>query len=112
IHEKVYDSFIIMVKEKIQALKVGDPMDKEVTISTISAEHIYKEIHQQIKKATNQGADFWTVNEQPTAKWQILPGLLTNVSSKSAIANEELFGPIAQLYSFKDEEEMIQLANQ
>ncbi len=112
VHEKVYDDFTNLLKLRIQALKIGDPMDEEVTISTLSAEHIYKEVQQQIKKAINQGAEFWTINKEPGARWQILPGILTNVSPDSAIANEELFGPIAQLYAFKDETEMIELANQ
>ncbi|MBK7428379.1 MAG: aldehyde dehydrogenase family protein [Saprospiraceae bacterium] len=112
IHERVYDDFLNLIKEKIQALKIGDPLDEEVSISTISSELIYKEVHQQIKKAINQGAEIWTVDGDPTAKWQILPGILTNVSNTSAIANEELFGPVAQLYSFSDEDEMIRIANQ
>lgn len=112
IHEQVYDQFVILLKEKIMALKVGDPMDREIVISTISAEHIYKEVNQQINKAVKQGADFWTLEKEPSAKWQILPGILSGIKANSDIANEELFGPIAQVYSFKDEEEMIQLANQ
>jgi succinate-semialdehyde dehydrogenase/glutarate-semialdehyde dehydrogenase len=112
IHEKIYAEFTNLVKVKIQALKIGDPMDEDVTISTLSSENIFKEVNQQIKKAINQGAEFWTVDAEPTVKWQILPGILTNVSNNSSIANEEIFGPIAQLYSFSDEDEMIQIANQ
>lgn len=112
IHESVFKPFIRIVKEKIIALKVGEPLDKDVVISTISSKNIYNEVHQQIDKAVEKGAAIWSPQVEPSAKWQILPGILSGIDPNSEIANEEIFGPIAQVYTIKNEAEMIQLANQ
>jgi benzaldehyde dehydrogenase (NAD) len=90
-------------------MKVGDPWREQVALGPIISERQREQIHQMVQESVAQGAK---VLEGGTYEGPFYrPTVVTNLSSSSRLVKEEVFGPIAPIITFRDDEEALQLAN-
>ncbi len=110
--EKVADEFLKKFKSKMEALQLGDPMDKKTQLGPLSSEDALQTIVDQIERAVQQGAKIETGGKKPDLKGNFIqPTIISHITKEMDIYGEELFGPVASFYVVKSEQEAIDLAN-
>ncbi|MBN2100401.1 aldehyde dehydrogenase family protein [Candidatus Dojkabacteria bacterium] len=113
VHESLFDKIVAGLKQAIESKKIGDATDKANYFGPLVAERQVKLLEEQLKDATDKGADVVTGGKRPAdlkgAYFE--PTLLTNVTGDMRVWKEEVFGPLLPVVSFKTEAEAIELAN-
>jgi succinate-semialdehyde dehydrogenase / glutarate-semialdehyde dehydrogenase len=111
--EKIYEEFQELLRSKFAALKVGDPMSADTDIAPLATPAILAELDQQVQTMIKSGAKI-LIGGEPLKEQKgnyYLPTIITDIDRESAIAKTEFFGPVALLFSVKDIDEAIALAN-
>lgn len=112
VQESVYPKVLRKLKDRIQTLLVGDPLDKNTDIGAINSKTQLDTIHKYISIGKKEGADmFQSVCALPKKGFFCRPTLFTNVSQSHRIAQEEIFGPVLAIQTFRTDEEVIEKAN-
>jgi succinate-semialdehyde dehydrogenase / glutarate-semialdehyde dehydrogenase len=113
VHEKVYDEFRDRLVKMAQNLKVGDPTDPKTQVGCLVDEKAFDGVKKLIDNAVKEGAKITTGGNVPKGlnKPFIEPTVIEGVTNDMEIAREEIFGPVATLIKFKDEAEVIKMAN-
>jgi succinate-semialdehyde dehydrogenase/glutarate-semialdehyde dehydrogenase len=108
----VYDAFAKKLAEKVSAMKVGDGFEAGVNAGPLITGKAVEKVEEHIADALEKGAKV-AVGGKPDAKGGLFfqPTILTGVTSEMKIAREETFGPVAPLFKFDTEEEVIAMAN-
>lgn len=108
----IADEFTAKLKTAIQALKVGDGFDKDVTIGPLVNETAVGAMQELMKDATSKGANILVGgNTHDLGHCFFEPTLVTDIKPDMRMANEEIFGPIAAVQIFETEDEAIERAN-
>jgi aldehyde dehydrogenase len=115
IQESIYEKFIARVIERVNAIKVGNPLDPTVMMGAQASQIQKDKILSYIKLGKEEGAEVLTggdVNEIEGLEggYYIKPTLFKG-HNKMRIFQEEIFGPVLAVTTFKDEEEAIAIAN-
>ncbi|MFD1928216.1 aldehyde dehydrogenase family protein [Sporosarcina siberiensis] len=109
VHEDVYDEFTEKYKQKVSSLKVGDPRDLETVIGPVVNERQAGNLGLLIEESITQGA---SIILQGAIESNLMePTIIGNVTPEMTIAQEELFGPVVCVMSFKNKQEAIDIAN-
>ncbi|MDC0861648.1 NAD-dependent succinate-semialdehyde dehydrogenase [Alphaproteobacteria bacterium] len=112
VQEKVHDEFCKKFVEAVSNLKVGEGLDEEVASGPMIDEHSLAKVEEHVEDAVQTGAKVAIGGARHNlGKNFYQPTVLTDVSTKAKITFEETFGPVAPIYKFKDEKEVIKLAN-
>ncbi|WP_307395289.1 aldehyde dehydrogenase family protein [Bacillus horti] len=116
IHEEKYDAFMEKFLAKVERLKLGDPLSKGTHVGSIISENQLQIIDQYVQDAIQNGATLAYGGYRPELEgleqgYWYMPTVLTNVTNQMKVAQEEIFGPVVVVMTFKDEKEAIQLAN-
>ena len=112
IQESVNEIFIRKLKDRIQSLILGDPLDKNTDIGAINSKSQLDIINKYINLGKKEGAKIFQLNCQiPNKGFWCAPTLFTNVSQSHAIAQEEIFGPVLAIQTFRTTQEAIEKAN-
>ncbi|MFI5234799.1 MAG: aldehyde dehydrogenase family protein [Gemmatimonadales bacterium] len=112
VQEGTADRLVRKLRARMETLRVGDPLDKAVDIGAIVAPVQLKRIEQLVKQGEDEGAVRWQPSWScPTEGWFYPPTLFTNVSPAATIAQEEIFGPVVVLMTFRTPEEAVEMAN-
>jgi succinate-semialdehyde dehydrogenase/glutarate-semialdehyde dehydrogenase len=112
VQEEVYDAFLSLFREKVEGLKVGDPMDPETVIGPVARKDLLVELEDQLKHMVAQGGRILTGGKRPDPKSLILePTIVTGLPMDAPINQDELFGPIIPVFRFKKEHEAVLMAN-
>ncbi|KAG7389806.1 hypothetical protein PHYBOEH_007226 [Phytophthora boehmeriae] len=101
VHESILDEVVGKLVAKVCSIRLGDPMSDRTQMGTIISEHHLLRIDAMVQRAKQAGATGYFYE----------PTVITGVTSDMEIVQEEVFGPVVAAYSFKDEGEAIQLAN-
>jgi len=110
--ESVYDEFAKLFLEKMRRVKMGDPFDEENLLGPQASKSLRDELHQQVIKSVELGAELLLGGEIPELKGAFYPAtILATVKKGMPAYDEELFGPVAALIKVKNEDEAIQVAN-
>mgnify|MGYP003583954919 CR=1 FL=1 len=112
VHAKVADRFLEKFTERFAATKVGDPMDETVGMGPLCSRASRDDIAAQVERAVKAGATLHhggAVIEGPGAFYQ--PTILTGITRDNPAYFEEFFGPVAQVYVVRDDDEAVELAN-
>lgn len=113
IEESIYDDFLLRMKEKMERLKVGDPMSPDVELGPLARKDLLESLVDQISISEKMGAQIITGGKKLGGKAAILqPTILTNVNAGMPAFEEELFGPVAVVFKVKNEDEAIRVANE
>lgn len=112
VHTSVKDAFIDRLKQEFSQLKVGNGMDKDVTIGPLINEQAVLKVKKHISDAVNEGATSFMLEQPlPSEGHFVSPTILVNVKEHMLCMREETFGPIAPILTFDSTLEVIQRAN-
>ena len=112
VHQNIYDQFINKFADEVAKIKVGNGMNENVSSGPLIDKNSLAKVKDHVADALNNGAKVIIGGEMhPLGGNFYQPTILSNVTSKSKITYEETFGPIAPVYKFNTEEEVIKMAN-
>jgi acyl-CoA reductase-like NAD-dependent aldehyde dehydrogenase len=115
LHERVYDDFIHKFVAKAKALKLGDPLDPATHVGAIISRNQLEKIEGYIGIGAQEGATVACGGKRPDGALAsgnfLMPTVLDKVTSSMRVAQEEIFGPVAVITTFKDESEALAIAN-
>jgi succinate-semialdehyde dehydrogenase / glutarate-semialdehyde dehydrogenase len=112
IHEDVYVEFRARFVAGIMALKVGDPMNEATDLGPLATAQIRGQLNAQIEDAIEAGARRLVGAEIREGKgFYFAPGVIEGVSTRARAYDEELFGPVGQLYAVRSFDDAIDQAN-
>jgi aldehyde dehydrogenase len=115
IHESIYDEFIALVIERTKSIKRGDPLDTETQVGAQASQAQYEKILEYIEIGKNEGAELLTGGNVAEVEgfdngFYIEPTLFKGTNDMR-IFQEEIFGPVISITTFKDEAEALAIAN-
>ncbi|MFZ4619671.1 MAG: aldehyde dehydrogenase family protein [Bacteroidota bacterium] len=112
VQEGVAEIVIRKLKDRMETLIVGDPMDKNSDIGAINSKEQLMKINEYIKIGINEGADMYQSScELPKKGFFCKPTLFLNTSQSHRVVQEEIFGPVLAVQTFRTVEEAIEKAN-
>jgi aldehyde dehydrogenase (NAD+) len=116
VHEDIYDAFMEKFVEKTKKLALGDPNDKGTHIGAIIDQGQLDTIHSYVESAKQDGATIVTGGKQANVEgfekgYWYEPTIITDVNHDMKVVKEEIFGPVVVVMKFKDEKEVIKMAN-
>ena len=113
VHRSIHDEFVSRLKEKVEALKVGEGNQEGINVGPLIESRAVEKVERLVKQAIDAGAALVTGGQRNAAGEQFYtPTILTGVTPQMDIFNTEIFGPVAAIIPFDSEEEVIKLANQ
>ncbi|MEI6404957.1 MAG: aldehyde dehydrogenase [Actinomycetes bacterium] len=113
VHESVHDVLVTRLVAKAQAIVIGDPQLLETEMGPLATGRQLAAIQDLVARSVEQGATVLTGGKQPDthAGFYFEPTVLDCVSPETACVQEELFGPVLSVLTFKTESEAVALAN-
>ncbi|MFF4111895.1 NADP-dependent succinic semialdehyde dehydrogenase [Streptomyces sp. NPDC001714] len=112
VHEAIGDAFIEMFVAKMGALVVGDPMDAGTDVGPLATESGRQDVESYVDDAVAKGATVLLGGERPEGPgWFYPPTVLTGITPQMRMYHEEVFGPVAQVWTVSSLEEALREAN-
>ncbi len=112
VQESIEGPFVERLKDRLSTLRVGDPLDKNTDVGAINNQAQLAKIEELIEVGVSEGAEMYQpACELPDRGYFVRPTLFTNVSQSYRIAQEEIFGPVLSVLSFRTPEEAVEKAN-
>ncbi len=116
LQESIKEPFMKLMLEKIQAAKIGDPSSTDTQVGPMTTKEQLDKVLKYIDIAQAEGAKCVCggklVDDPALAGgWFVQPTIFTNVTNDMTIAQEEVFGPVLSVITFKTDEEALQIAN-
>lgn len=112
VQESVHDEVIRKLKHRMNTLIVGDPLDKNTDVGAINSASQLKAIESYIELGKQEGAEFYQPESSvPERGFWCRPSLFTEVAQSNRIAQEEIFGPVLAVQTFRTVAEVIKKAN-
>ncbi len=112
VQESVYDIVLRKLKDRMESLIVGNPLDKNTDIGAINSKEQLTTINNYLKIGKQEGAEMYQSNcKIPKNGFWCKPTLFTNVSQSNKIVQEEIFGPVLAVQTFRTVSEVIEKAN-
>lgn len=113
VQEGIYDTFLEKLAEAFKKIKVGDPTKMETQMGAQINEGQLNKICACVDAGVKEGARVLVGGKRYGEKGAFMqPTLLVDVKNNMTVAQEEIFGPVAVVVKFKDEEEVVRLANE
>src|SRR5881394_2303581 len=112
VQESIYEPVVEKLKRRLTTLRVGDPLDKNTDVGAINSKQQLDKIQELVASGAEEGAEIY----QPTCRlpekgYWFAPTVFTNVAQSYRIAQEEIFGPVLSILTFRTPEEAIEKAN-
>ncbi|MBM7715552.1 5-carboxymethyl-2-hydroxymuconate semialdehyde dehydrogenase [Siminovitchia sp. FSL H7-0308] len=113
LHKNIKDTFVKALKERVQNIKIGDPMDPATQLGPLIDKGHFEKVTGYIEIAKEEGCEVFqgTVPEELKTGNYVPATLLLNATNDMKIAQEEIFGPVMAVIEFETEEEVIAYAN-
>lgn len=112
VQESVAAEVIRKLKNRIETLIVGDPLDKNTDIGAINSRQQLDTIHRYLAIGKKEGAEMYESScALPRKGFFCRPTIFTNVAQSNRIAQEEIFGPVLAILTFRTDDEVIEKAN-
>lgn len=112
VQESVYDAVMRKLKDRMASLVVGNPLDKNTDIGAINSKEQLNTINNYLKIGKAEGAEMYQTNcSLPKKGYWCKPTLFTGVSQSNRIVQEEIFGPVLAVQTFRTVAEVIEKAN-
>ncbi|WP_019415261.1 5-carboxymethyl-2-hydroxymuconate semialdehyde dehydrogenase [Paenisporosarcina sp. TG20] len=113
LHKKIKTQFIERLKERVQNIKIGDPMDASTQLGPLIDKGHFNKVSEYIEIAKQEGCEVFQgiVPDEVKAGNFVPPTLLLNATNDMRVAQEEIFGPVMAVIEFESEEEVIDAAN-
>jgi succinate-semialdehyde dehydrogenase/glutarate-semialdehyde dehydrogenase len=112
VQEGIYKTFVDKLMNKVEKFQLGNGMDKNSTHGPLVSEKAAKDVNNLVQQAIKQGAEVNIGGKiSPLGECYFEPTILTNLNSKMDIFREEIFGPVASIFKFSNEQEATDMAN-
>src|SRR3989344_476330 len=112
VHEKIVAEFTAGLTDSFKNVKVGDPADPATVVGPLATAQILNDLEKQVQESVAGGAKVEIGGHRWGDKgYYYEPTVLSNVKKGMSVFDEEVFGPVAAIISFKDEGEALKLAN-
>ena len=112
VQEGIAEKVIKKLKQRMESLYVGDPLDKNTDIGAINSKEQLQTIEKYLKIGLDEGAEMYQPKcTIPKKGFYCAPTLFLNVAQSNIIAQEEIFGPVLTIQTFRTVDEVIQKAN-
>jgi len=112
VQDKIHDEVVERLAARAEGIKLGDPQDKGTAMGPVVSEVQMKRVLDYIEVGRKEGAKVVTGGgRHGDTGYFVKPTVFAGVEHAMRISQEEIFGPVAAVLSFKDEDEAIRLAN-
>ena len=117
VHDSIHDAFLQKLKAKVDAMKMGDPLDEATDIGSIISKQQFDKVRSYIKIGEETaGATALRCSKMPSDKnlaqgYFVQPVIFTGIANDNKLCREEIFGPVTCVIRFKDYEDAIRQAN-
>ena len=112
VQEGIYSTVIKKLRDRIQTLRVGNPLDKNTDIGAINSSAQLQKIRELVQSGVDEGAELTqTQCTLPAKGYWFAPSFLTGVTHAHRVASEEIFGPVLSVMTFRTPEEAFERAN-
>jgi succinate-semialdehyde dehydrogenase/glutarate-semialdehyde dehydrogenase len=112
IEEAAFDRFMSLFVPRVEAMKVGDPMDPDTMVGPLARKDLLLELEDHIQHILDQGGRVLTGGKRLKEGCLILePTIIVDLPIDAPINDEELFGPVIPVFRFKTEEQALEMAN-
>jgi aldehyde dehydrogenase (NAD+) len=112
VQESVYEEVVGKLKRRMATLRLGDPLDKNTDIGAINSPQQLERIAELVASGEEEGAEIYQPPcRLPEKGWWFPPTVFTNVAQSYRIAQEEIFGPVLSVLTFRTPDEAVEKAN-
>jgi len=112
VQESIYEPLIAKLKQRLSTLRVGDPLDKNTDVGAINSRDQLEKIEELVQSGIDEGAEIYQAPcRLPEQGFWFAPTVFTNVAQSYRIAQEEIFGPVLSVLTFRTPEEAVEKAN-
>ena len=106
VQESIYEPLVAKLKRRLRTIRVGDPLDKNTDLGAINSRMQLDRIRELVAAGTEEGAEMYQPPcRLPEKGYWFAPTVFTNVAQSSRIAQEEIFGPVLSVLTFRTPEE-------
>jgi aldehyde dehydrogenase (NAD+) len=110
--ESIYEPLVEKLKKRLETLRVGDPLDKNTDVGAINSKMQLDRIKELVAAGEEEGAEIYQPPcNLPEKGYWFAPTVFTNVAQSYRIAQEEIFGPVLSVLTFRTPEEAVEKAN-
>jgi aldehyde dehydrogenase (NAD+) len=112
VQEGVYDAVVERLAARAKSLRMGDPLDRSTALGPVISEKQMRSILDYVAIGKQEGASLVVGGERVGKRGYFLsPAVFANVKHEMRISQEEIFGPVVSVISFKDEADALRIAN-
>jgi aldehyde dehydrogenase (NAD+) len=112
VQESIYEPVVQKLKRRLETLRVGDPLDKNTDVGAINSKQQLDKIQELVAAGEEEGAEIYQPPcRLPEKGYWFVPTVFTNVAQSYRIAQEEIFGPVLSILTFRTPEEAVEKAN-
>jgi len=112
VQESIYEPLVAKLKRRLETLRVGDPLDKNTDVGAINSRMQLEKIQELVEAGKAEGAEIYQPPcRLPEKGYWFVPTVFTNVAQSHRIAQEEIFGPVLSVLTFRTPEEAVEKAN-
>jgi aldehyde dehydrogenase (NAD+) len=112
VQESIYEQAIRKLKRRLTTLRVGDPLDKNTDVGAINSKQQLDKIEELVEAGRDEGAEIYQPPcRLPERGYWFVPTVFTNVAQSYRIAQEEIFGPVLSVLTFRTPDEAVEKAN-
>ena len=112
VQESIYEQTVAKLKRRLETLRLGDPLDKNTDVGAINSKQQLDRITELVESGTQEGAEIYQPPcRLPEKGYWFVPTVFTNVAQSYRIAQEEIFGPVLSVLTFRTPEEAVEKAN-
>jgi aldehyde dehydrogenase (NAD+) len=112
VQESIYEQTVAKLKRRLETLRVGDPLDKNTDVGAINSKLQLEKITELVESGKEEGAEIYQPPcRLPEKGYWFVPTVFTNVAQSYRIAQEEIFGPVLSVLTFRTPEEAVEKAN-
>ena len=112
VQESIYEATIDKLKRRMATLRVGDPLDKNTDVGAINSRMQLEKIAELVQSGRDEGAEIYQPPcVLPEKGYWFAPTVFTNVAQSYRIAQEEIFGPVLSVLTFRTPDEAVEKAN-
>ena len=112
VQESIYEPLIEKLKRRLTTLRVGDPLDKNTDVGAINSRPQLEKIEELVAAGKEEGAEIYQPPcRLPEKGYWFVPTVFTNVAQSYRIAQEEIFGPVLSVLTFRTPDEALEKAN-
>ncbi len=112
VQESIYEETVEKLKRRLTTLRVGDPLDKNTDVGAINSRMQLEKITELVESGKEEGAEIYQPPcRLPEKGYWFVPTVFTNVAQSYRVAQEEIFGPVLSVLTFRTPDEAVEKAN-